>query len=222
VIGALRYDLALLGASRAALAPVAAYLFVLVGVYAYDDSEVRPSLAFTALVLAAVASWLALAVAHAEPEPQRQAALVARGSPGRLVAGRAAALALVAGALAVVDVAAPALLGRFAPAPTAGELAAALLAHVAAGALGAALGLLVAPPQVGRRATAFAVLVAYAVASVPLLDLLGPLAPLPWLAQRVGAERVEPVGHVLAPALLALVLVPLLVLATARLAARRA
>ncbi len=193
---ALRYDLALLGASRAALAPLAAYLFVLVGVYAYDDSEVRPSYALTALVLAAVASWLALAVAHAEPEPQRQAALVARGSPGRLVAGRAAALALVAAALAAVD--------------------------VAAGALGAALGLLVAPPQVGRRATAFAVLVAYAVASVPLLDLLGPLAPLPWLAQRVGAERVEPVGHVLAPALLALVLVPLLVLAAARLAARRA
>lgn len=65
-------------------------------------------------------------------------------------------------------------------------------------------------------------LVAHAVVSVPLLDLLGPLAPLAWLAQRVGAERVEPVGHVLAPALLALALVPLLVLAAGRLAARRA
>jgi hypothetical protein len=222
VTAALRYDLALLAASRAALAPLTAFLLVLAGVYAYDDSEVRPTYALTALLLTPVASWLALAVAHAEPEPQRQAALVARGSPARLVAGRAAALALVVAALAAVDVALPALLGRFLPAPTASELAAAALAHAAAGTFGVALGLLLGPPQVARRATAFGALVAYAIASVPLLDVLGPLAPPAWLAERASAEGVAPVGHVLAPALWSLALVPLLVAAAARLAARRA
>ncbi len=222
MIAALRYDLALLAASRAALAPLTAFVLVLAGVYAYDDSEVRPTYALTALLLAAVASWLAIAVAHAEPEPQRQAALVARGSPARLVAGRAAGLALLTGALAAVDVAVPALLGRFLPGPTGGELAAAALAHVAAGTFGVALGLLLAPPQVARRATAFAALVAYAVASVPLLDVLAPLAPLAWLAERGSAEDVAPVGHVLAPALWTLALAPLLAAAAGWLAARRA
>jgi hypothetical protein len=53
--------------SRAVLAPVAAYLFVLLGVYAYRPNEVDATYAFTAVAMTPVAAWLAASAAFAEP-----------------------------------------------------------------------------------------------------------------------------------------------------------
>ena len=57
----IRHQLAVVVRTRAALAPAAAFLFVLLGVYAYRDSGVGPTYAFTALLLCPTAAWLAAA-----------------------------------------------------------------------------------------------------------------------------------------------------------------
>ena len=63
----IRHQLAVLVRTRAALAPAAAYLFVLLGVYAYRDSGVGPTYAFTALLLCP--SWRGLR--RRPPSPSR-------------------------------------------------------------------------------------------------------------------------------------------------------
>ena len=54
----IRHQLAVLVRTRAALAPAAAFLFVLLGVYAYRGSGVGSTYAFTALLLCPVMAWL--------------------------------------------------------------------------------------------------------------------------------------------------------------------
>jgi hypothetical protein len=178
----IRLQLAVLLRTRAALAPLAAFVFVLLGVYAYRDSGVGPTYAFTALALCPIVAWLAAAAAFAEPLTQQQMAMAAAGGPGRALRGRVLALAGAGALLALVDVAFPALLGLFDRTPGLVDLAAAALAHAGCAALGLALGLLAVPPAARRPPAAFMVIVAYAVLAVPLYDLAPVLSPAAWLA----------------------------------------
>ena len=123
---------------------------MLLGVYAYRDSGVGPTYAFTALLLCPIVAWLAAAAAFAEPLTQQQVAMAAAGGPRRALRGRVLALAAVGAALAFVDVAFPAVFGLFDRTPGLADLAAAALAHLGCAALGIGLGLLVAPPAARR------------------------------------------------------------------------
>jgi hypothetical protein len=98
----IRHQLAVLVRTRAALAPAAAFLFVLLGVYAYRGSGVGSTYAFTALLLCPVMAWLAAAAAFAEPLTQQQVAMAAAGGPRRALRGRVLALAAVGAGLAFV------------------------------------------------------------------------------------------------------------------------
>ncbi len=178
----IRYQLAVMLRTRAALAPLAAYLLVLLGVYAYRPNEVGPTYAFTALILCPLMAWLASAAAFSEPLTQQQVACAAAGGPARALRGRVMALACVALALGAVDIAAPAALGLFDRTPGAADLASTALAHAGCAVVGIALGLLVAPPTARRPPAAFFVVVAYAVLAVPLYDLAPVLSPVAWLA----------------------------------------
>ena len=83
----IRHQLAVLLRTRAALAPLATFAFVLLGVYAYRDSGVGPTYAFTALALCPIVAWLAAAAAFAEPLTQQQVAAAAVGGPRRALRG---------------------------------------------------------------------------------------------------------------------------------------
>jgi hypothetical protein len=178
----IRHQLAVLLRTRAALAPVVAFAFVLLGVYAYRPNDVGPTYAVTAIVLCPVVAWLAAATAFAEPPSHQQMAMAAAGGPSPALRGRVLALALVAGVLCVVDVAFPAIFGLFKPRPVAADLVSAVVAHGACAALGIGLGLLAVPPSARRPPAAFLVVIGYAIAAVPLYDLAPVLSPAAWLA----------------------------------------
>ena len=89
----IRFQLAVLLRTRAALAPAAAFLFVLLGVYAYRDSGVGPTYAFTALSLCPIVAWLAATLTNAAP----------RTIGGAVVAGALAAVVQAVLALAAGD-----------------------------------------------------------------------------------------------------------------------
>jgi hypothetical protein len=120
----IRHQLAVLVRTRAALAPAAAFLFVLLGVYAYRGSGVGSTYAFTALLLCPVMAWLAAAAAFAEPLTQQQVAMAAAGGPRCALRGRVLALAAVGAGLAFVDVAFPALFDLFDRTPGLADLGA--------------------------------------------------------------------------------------------------
>ncbi len=178
----IRHQLAVLPRTRTALAPVVAFAFVLLGVYAYRPNDVGPTYAVTAIVLCPVAAWLAAAAAFAEPPSHQQMAIAAAGGPGRALRGRVLALAIAVGALGAIDVCFPAIFGLFKPRPVAADLVAAVLAHGACGALGVGLGLLAVPPAARRPPAAFLLVVGYAIVAVPLYDLAPVLSPAAWLA----------------------------------------
>lgn len=179
----MRYRILLAARSRAALVPAAAWLFVLVGVYAYNENEVRDSYAITALLLCPLTAWLAVALSHAEPAPQREllAAASGRGPAATLAVGAAAAgvLGLVAGA---VDIVWPVVSGAFDRPVMASDLAVAAVAHGGCAAYGAALGTLASARLVARPGVAFAALAGAAIAAVPLFELAPPLSPAAWTA----------------------------------------
>jgi hypothetical protein len=179
--GELRYRLLLAARSRAAIAPGVAWLFVLVGVYAYHTNEVRGSLGITALLLAPVTAWLAVALTHAEPAPQREL-LTAGDDPVRALARTAAAFALLGAALGAADIAWPIVSRAFDRPVTASDLVAGALAHAGCAAYGAALGTLTGARLIARPAVAFAILVATAIVAVPLFELAPALSPAAWTA----------------------------------------
>jgi hypothetical protein len=179
----LRYRLVLAARSRAALAPVVAWLFVLLGVYAYKPNEVRGSLGITALLLAPVAAWLAVALSHAEPPPQRELLAAASGrGPAATLALAAAAVAILAAALGAIDIIWPIATRSFDHHPTASDIAVGVLAHAGCAAYGAALGTLAGARLVSRTAVAFALLTGFAIVSVPLFELAPELSPAAWTA----------------------------------------
>jgi prolipoprotein diacylglyceryltransferase len=179
----LRYRLLLAGRSRAALAPAVAWVFVLAGVYAYHPNEVRGSLGITALLLCPITAWLAVALSHAEPAPQRELLTAAAGhTPTIALTLTAAATALLGAVLGLIDVAWPVVTHAFDHTPSVTDIVVGLLAHAGCAAYGAALGTLVGARVIARTAVAFAVLVALAIVSVPLFALAPVLSPAAWTA----------------------------------------
>jgi hypothetical protein len=177
---ALRYRVVLAARSRAVLAPAAAWLFVLAGVYAYKPNEVRGSLGITALLLVPVTAWLAVALSHAEPAPQREL-LAAETAVASLVQA-AAAVAVLGAILGAIDIAWPIAARSFDRHVTASDVAVAVLAHAGCAAYGAALGTLACARLIARPAVAFAALAAVAIVSVPLFELAPALSPAAWTA----------------------------------------
>ena len=175
----LRYRVLLAARSRAALAPAAAWLFVLAGVYAYRPNDVGGSFAVTAGLLVPLSAWLAVALSHAEPAPQREL-LVAGSDPVAALVRAAWGVALLAAAAGAIDVAWPVISGAFDRDPTVRDVLGALLAHTGCAAYGAALGTLASARTVARPGVAFAALAAFAIAAVPLFDLAPALSPAAW------------------------------------------
>jgi hypothetical protein len=179
----LRYRLLLAARSRAVLAPGVAWVFVLAGVYAYKPNEVRGSLGITALLLCPVTAWLAVALSHAEPAPQRELLAAAAGRrPAAALVLAAAAVAIVGAVLGVIDVAWPVVTHSFDRRPTVGDVAIGVLVHAGCAAYGAALGTLVGARVIARPAVAFAALAALAVLAAPLFALAPVLSPAAWAA----------------------------------------
>ena len=176
-----QYQVLLAARSRAALAPAAAWLFVLAGVYAYRPNDVGGSFAVTAALLVPLSAWFAVALSHAEPAPQRELLTAGAGPVAALVRG-AAAVALLAAVAGVIDVAWPVLTDAFDRDPGPGDVAGALAAHSGCAVYGAALGTLASARNVARPGVAFAILVAFAIAAVPLFDLAPVLSPAAWTA----------------------------------------
>lgn len=218
----IRHQLAVLLRTRAALAPAAAFLFVLLGVYAYRDSGVGPTYAFTALLLCPIVAWLAAAAAFAEPLTQQQVATAAAGGQWRALRGRVLALAGAGVLLAGLDVAFPAVFGLFDRTPALADLAAATLAHVGCAALGVALGLLAVPPSARRPPAAFTVIVVYAVIAVPLYDVAPVLSPVAWLAATLTDAAPRTLGSAVVVGTLAAVVQATLALAAGDALRRRA
>jgi hypothetical protein len=184
----LRYHMLLGARSRAPLAPAAAWLFVLAGVYAYRPNGVGGSFAVTAALLVPLSAWLAVALSHAEPGPQRE--LLAAGSDPVTALVRAAwAVALLAAAAGAIDVAWPVISGAFDRDPAAGEILGAVVAHTGCAAYGVALGTLASARTVARPGVAFAALAAFAIAAVPLFDLAPVLSPAAWTADALLDDR---------------------------------
>jgi hypothetical protein len=218
----IRYQLAVLLRARAALAPLALFAFVLLGVYAYRGSGVASTYAFTALILCPVVAWLAAAAAFAEPLTQQQVAMAAAGGSRRALRGRVLALAGIGALLAAVDVAFPAVLGLFDRNPALADLGAAALAHAACAALGVALGLLAVPPAARRPPAAFMVIVAYAVLAVPLYELAPVLSPAAWLAATLTDAAPRTLGTAVVMGAIAAVAQAVLALAAGEALRRRA
>ena len=184
----LRYRLLLAARSRAAIAPGVAWLFVLIGVYAYHPNDVRGSMGITALLLAPITAWLAIALTHAEPAPQREL-LTAGRAPVATLATTAGAFALLGTILGVADIAWPIVSRAFDRPVTAADLLAGALAHTGCAVYGAALGTLVGARLVSRPAVAFTILVAVAIVAVPLFELAPALSPAAWTADAMLEEN---------------------------------
>jgi hypothetical protein len=171
--------------TRAPVLGLVALAFAVVGTYLDPRAQPGSTWALTALLGGALAAWITGATLASEPGPQADIAAAALG--GRLARLRLDAL-LVAGVavlITVVFVVYPLVLvaaGRdvFEPHAGAAEVLAALLAHLACGLAGGALGVAFSPPRVRRRATAalatLAALLALIIISAPLGDLGGPVA----------------------------------------------
>ena len=184
----IRYPVLLAARSRAALAPAAAWLFVLAGVYAYRPNDVGGSFAVTAALLVPLAAWLAVALSHAEPAPQREL-LAADRDPVAALVRTAGAVALLAVAAGVIDVAWPVVTGAFERDPGAGDIVGAAIAHTGCAVYGALLGTVVSARFVARPGVAFAGLAAFAIAAVPLFELAPALSPAAWTADALLDER---------------------------------
>lgn len=144
----------------------------------------RGSLGITALLLCPITAWLAVALSHAEPAPQRELLTAAAGrAPTNALILAAVATAIIGAALGVIDVGWPVVTHAFDRTPTATDIVVGVLAHAGCAAYGAALGTLVGARVISRSAVAFAILVALAVVSVPLFALAPALSPAAWTAE---------------------------------------
>jgi hypothetical protein len=199
---ALRYVFVTGTGTRAVLVPVVAYLFALLGVYAYPDSEVGPTFAFTSLACCALTAWLVGALLWAEPAPQAEIATAALGGWQRRARLETAVVCVVAAVLSAGFIVFPAVLGRFDRHVEAGDALAAALGHLSCGVLGGALAVLYAPPRVTRPPTAAAAVLATLLALVALAGLLGGYGGPVWVAHSLyyGPAGAVDASEVLAPA----------------------
>jgi hypothetical protein len=171
-----RAQLALALSSRRVLAPLALLIFAVIGVYAYRPNPVQGSFATTAMLTAFFCAWLVAAVER-EVTPAAAAILtVLAGGAAAGWRGRLALVGLFTVAVTVVFLIFPTATGAFNRSPGVGDLLAATVAHLACGAVGGTLALLLCPPL--RVATAFAVIVAVLIGSIaiarPLEVVAGP------------------------------------------------
>ena len=170
---------ALLGlvlSSRRVLAPVTLLIFAVVGVYLYRPNPVQGSFGVTAVMTAFFCAWLVAAVER-EVTPAAGAILtVLNGGAVAAWRGRLALVSFFALVMTAFCLVWPTATGAFDRSPGPGDLLAAALAHLACGAVGGALGLVLGPPL--RTATAFAIVLAALIASIavarPLEVVAGP------------------------------------------------
>lgn len=159
-------QLVLVLSSRRVLMPTALLIFAIFGVYVYRPNPVQGSFALTAVMTAFFCAWLVAAVER-EVTPAAGAILTVLAG-GALAAwrGRLALVGLLALVVTIFCLAWPTATGAFNRSPGAGDLLAAALSHLACGAVGGTLALLLAPPL--RVATAFAVILAVLIGSIAL------------------------------------------------------
>ena len=182
----LRYVLLIAARGRAPLAPLAASIFSVLGVFAYRENEVGQTWALTALLSCALAVWLVGAVLASEPAAQADMATVAIGGRGSRAAMELIPIGVAAGGLTVGFLALPLLTSplvdppMFKPPARPGDVAAAAVAHVCCAILGGAIAVLFSPPRLTRRPTAVAAamsaLLALVAISAPLGVVGGPVA----------------------------------------------
>jgi hypothetical protein len=171
-----RYLLADALRRKRVLAPLAFYLFAVIGTYVYNNNPVRDSMASTAVLLFGAAAWLGVAIGGAEPDSQRQITSVALGGIERLLAARALGAAVLLAPLIVFALVEPIAVGALAHDPTAADLALGATAHVLCAAAGLVLGGALAPPAVRRPAWALALVIGVFALGIPV-DTAGASAP---------------------------------------------
>ena len=170
----------------------------MIGVYAYRPNPVQGSFAVTAVLSPLFCAWLVAAVER-EVGPSAGAILtVAAGGAERAWRGRLALIAIVSAAVTVVFLVWPTATGAFDRNPGAGDLIAAGVAHLACGAFGGALALVVAAPV--RTATAFAAVLMTIIGSIALAHPLGAIAGPGAVARALDASPVDAVSGRLAAA----------------------
>jgi hypothetical protein len=151
-------------------------IFAIVGLYLYRPNPVQGSFEVTAVMTAFFCAWLVASVER-EVTPAAGAILTVLGG-GAVSAwrGRLALVAFLTVVITVFCLAWPTATGAFDRSPGIGDLLSAALAHLACGAVGGSLALLLGPPL--RTATAFAVILAVLIASVavakPIEVVAGP------------------------------------------------
>jgi hypothetical protein len=166
-----RAQLSLVLSGRRLLAPTTLVLFGVIGVYVYRPNPVQGSFAVTTLLSALSCAWLVAAVER-EVSPTAAAILAVRaGGAVRGWRGRLVLVGVFAVAVAILSLAWPTATGAFDRSPGVGDLVAAAIAHLACGAVGGTLALLLGPPM--RVATAFATILAVIIGSIALTGALG-------------------------------------------------
>ncbi len=177
-----RYLLLCATRTRAPLPALAATIFLVLGVFSYRQNEVGATWGLTALLTCGLAAWIAGAVLAGEPAAQADMATAALGGrrsrlvPELLLAAAAAALlaaAFIGWPLALVALGAS---DELRPAARPGDVAAAVLAHLACGVLGGAIGVLFSPPRLIRRASAIAAVLAALLVLAAIGGVAGPVA----------------------------------------------
>ena len=172
--------------TRAPVLVVALLIFAAVGTYFYPNNPVGSSFASTSVLAVAAGAWLLLAILTAEPPAQADMATAAAGGLARRSRGVIGLAVLAAIAMGASLVAYPVVLGLFQEEPVftrrlrLGDVAAALASNALGALVGGAIGVLCAPPRVGRRANsaaaAIAMMLALVALSGPLGHLAGPIA----------------------------------------------
>lgn len=167
-----RYLLADAVRSQRAVLPVVLQVAVLAVLFGGDPGRLPEPWGASVLTLYPVAAWLALTVAHTEDPVQRGVTVAAAGGFGPVAAGTL--LVALAGdiGLAVLSVAWPLVTPYSAPPAV---VVTGLLAHLAAGATGTAVGLLCARPWIRRigRSLLVGAVVVIATAVQPWLPPVG-------------------------------------------------
>jgi hypothetical protein len=168
-----RYLLADAVRSQRVVLPVVLQVAVLAVLFGGDPGRLPEPWGASVLTLYPVAAWLALTVAHTEDPVQRDVTVAAAGGAGPVAAGTL--LVALAGdlGLAVLSVLWPVVVTP-SPAPPSVVLTG-LLAHLAAGATGTAVGLLCARPWIRRagRSLLVGAVVVIATAVQPWLPPVG-------------------------------------------------
>ncbi|MFC5948830.1 hypothetical protein ACFQH9_11135 [Pseudonocardia lutea] len=193
-----RYLLADALRSQRVLLPVVLQVAVLAVLFGGDPGRLPEPWGASVLTLYPVAAWLALTLAHTEDPVQRSVTVAAAGGPAPVAAG-ILLVALVGDlALAVLGVGWPLVATPYTASPA--VVVTGLLAHLAAGATGTAVGLLCARPWIRRigRSLLVGAVVVIATAVQPWLPPVGTTVH--------ALERGAGPGALVVPVLLALAL----------------